>query len=548
MRFPKQCISFLVGCLFFWFSLGWLVNATAQDRPKLMVGIVVDQMRYDHLFKYANRYTTGGFMRFLREGNAQHAAYYSYIPTYTAPGHATIYTGTTPSHHGIIANEWYSRSEQTMVYCVDDTLFQTVGGTSKKGRCSPNRLLCNTLGDGLKQFSQGQAKVFSLGLKDRSAILPGGHLADGAFWFEGGKSGHWITSSYYTDVLPKWVESYNKKGYAKKLAEIDWNTLYPLTTYRQSGPDNNAFEMAFKGEDAPVFPHKLKILAPVNDYTSVLKYTPYGNSLTFDFAKELLEQEHLGEDEMTDLLAISLSSTDYIGHRFGTHSVEIEDTYLRLDEEVNKFLQFLDEKYGRENYLVFLTSDHGAMDTPGLAEQTKNPAGFFNSDSLWVQLKDFCLKTFNTSQILDNLSNNQLFLNADVIDSLDLADDDIESIVEFIESAPGVDKVVLSGEVELFDGDDMYAKLKKGYHNKLSGDILFTLLPNWVEYEKQGTTHGSGFEYDTHVPLLFMGWGIKAVSQYDKVSIEDITPTLCALLKITFPSAATGKPIPGVFR
>ncbi len=524
------------------------ITVQSQNRPKLVVGIVVDQMRYDYLYRFSQRYSEGGFKRLLREGFACHNTHYNYIPTYTAPGHATIYSGTTPDVHGIIANDWYSRVEQKMVYCTQDSNYVTLGSESDAGEMSPSRMLCGTLGDAMKLFSQGQSKVYGIALKDRGAILPAGHSADGAFWYDGGRVGRWVTSTYYFGDMPNWVNRYNQANFPKKLMNQDWNTLYPLTTYLNSGPDNNAFEGKFKGEEKPVFPHEIKSLAVFNNEFDILKYTPFGNTLTSDFAKQLILNEKLGVDETPDLLAISYSSTDYIGHRFGTNSVEIEDTYLRLDEELSSLFAFLDEKVGKGEWVAFLTADHAGTEPPSFLGSKKIPGGYFSTDSLEAALKDFLQRTFNAGGIIENISNDQIFFNADSLDACQMGEDEIEQISEFIQGYGGVDKVVLSGELELFYGNDIYEKLKKGYHNRLSGDILFTLLPGWVEYSKTGSTHGSGYEYDTHVPLLFMGWGVKPGAAYEPVGVEDIAPTISTILKITWPQAATGKPIVPLFK
>ncbi len=528
----------LVGC--FLFIQGFLV---AQNRPKLVVGIVVDQMRYDYLYRFSPRFVEGGFKRLMRDGMISHNTHYSYVPTYTAPGHASIYTGTTPAVHGIIANEWYSRAEEREVYCVQDSNYVTIGSESGAGEMSPGKLLCGTLGDAFKLFTQGQAKVFGIAIKDRGAILPAGFSADGAYWFDGGKNGRWITSSYYRSQLPAWLEKHNNNTAISKALNQDWNTLYPLTTYLNSGPDNNAFEGKFKGEEKPVFPHQLKQLANLNGGFDLIKSTPFGNTITTDFAKKLIAEERLGDDEIPDLLALSYSSTDYVGHRFGTNSIELEDTYLRLDAELSSFFSYLDSTVGRGEWLVFLTADHAGVEPPSFLASKKIPGGYFQTDTFETALKEFVLKTCNADGIVENISNNQVFFAAELVDSCQLGDSEIEQITDFIQSYPGIDKVVLSGELELFSGGDMYEKLKKGFHNRLSGDILFTLLPGWVEYGPTGSTHGSGYEYDTHVPLLFMGWGVKSGSTYEPVDIEDIAPTVSSILKITWPQAATGKPI-----
>ena len=336
--------------------------AIAQvQQPKLVVGIVVDQMRFDYINRYWNDYGDDGFKRLISEGYNCINTHFNYIPTYTGPGHASIYTGATPSTHGIISNYWYDRELEEYGYCVSDTDMNTVGADNESGKMSPAKMLTTTLGDELRLFSMNRSKVISIGLKDRSAVLPGGHMANFAFWLDS-ETGDFVSSSYYGLRLPKWAQKFNKKDLCEAYLSEKWELLLPSKAYDESLNDNSAYEEPFAGQKLPKFPHDLPELLKENG-KGLIKATPYGNTLTKDMAIAAIEGEGLGEDIHTDLLAVSFSSPDYVGHQFGTDSKEIQDTYLRLDRDLASFLSYLDDQIGKDNVLVFLTADHGAVRT-----------------------------------------------------------------------------------------------------------------------------------------------------------------------------------------
>ncbi len=324
------------------------------DRPKLMIGIVVDQMRYDFLIRFYNKYGDGGFKKLMKEGYNCENTHYNYIPTHTAVGHASIFTGTTPDIHGIIGNNWYDKYQKKGVYCVDDANYITIGSKKNKGK-SPLKLQSTTITDQLKLAQINEGKVIGISIKDRSAILPTGFSADAAYWFEGNKKANFITSSYYLDELPKWVTDFNTSNIAKSHLKI-WNTLYPINTYTESIADDNDFEKPFKGENRPIFPHDLPSLMKKNNNYDLLKVSPFGNSLLVDFAIEAIKGEQLGQSTVTDFLTISFSSPDYVGHQFGPDSKEIQDVYLRLDKDLARFINFLDNEIGKNEYTLFFNS------------------------------------------------------------------------------------------------------------------------------------------------------------------------------------------------
>ncbi|NNC50232.1 MAG: alkaline phosphatase family protein [Flaviramulus sp.] len=519
-------------------------NKSYSSNPKLVVGIVVDQMRYDYLTRFYNKYGEDGFKRMMREGFNCKNNHFNYVPTYTGPGHASVFTGATPKYHGVIANDWYDKETKRMVYCAGDDSVLAVGTDSNLERMSPHRMKTTTFADENRLFTQLKGKSIGISIKDRGAVLPAGHSANAAYWFRGKDEGNFITSTYYMQSLPKWVIDFNASGIAQSYLK-DWNTLYDISTYTESGSDFNNFEGGFKGKVSATFPYDLKELFEQNAGFDILKASPYGNSIVADFAIEAIKAEQLGKDSVTDVLTVSFSSTDYIGHNFGVNSKEIEDTYIRLDKDLERFLKALDNEVGKGNYTVFLTADHGAIDVPSYLKSVKIPAGYLDNEALKKKLNAFMLESFETDSLIENISNKQIFLNRERIRALDLDLDDVqESIVNEIITYKNVYKAYTASTmstVHFLDGVENL--LQNGFNQKRSGDVLIVEDPAYISYSKTGSTHGSGLNYDTHVPLLFFGKGIKHGSTFQKTEITDIVPTISALLGISFPNACIGQPL-----
>lgn len=348
---------------------------SSLPRPKLVVGIVVDQMRWDYLYRYYDRYQANGFKRILNEGFTCENTYINYVPTVTAIGHSTIYTGSVPAIHGITGNDFIIEATGKNMYCTDDTTVSTVGSSSNAGKMSPRNLLASTITDELKLATNFRSKVIGISLKDRGSILPAGHAANAAYWFDNA-TGNWITSTFYVNALPSWVNKFNDQKLPEKYLKQDWNTLYDIKTYVQSSPDDNPYEGKFSGSTTSTFPVKTSTLFTNKNY-DIIRSTPYGNTLTVDMAKAAIDNEQLGNNVVTDFLAVSFSSPDYIGHKFGVNAIEVEDTYLRLDMDIANLLSYLDTKVGKGNYIVFLTADHGAAHNPNFLIDNKIPAGYF---------------------------------------------------------------------------------------------------------------------------------------------------------------------------
>ena len=522
---------------------GFKSDAKNPEKPKLVVGIVIDQMRYDYLTRFYSRYGENGFKRLLNNGFSLENAQYNYIPTYTAVGHTSIYTGTTPDNHGIISNNWYDKFLKESIYCVDDDTYTTVGNDSNEGKKSPFRMQSTTITDQLRLAQNMQNKTISVSIKDRSAILPAGHTANGAYWFDGGSRGQFISSSFYMDALPNWVTDFNNSGKAAAYLEQPWETLYDVNTYKNSILDDNVYEGKFKGETSSTFPHNIPALKKDNGNYSIIKAIPAGNSFTADFAKAAIIGENLGKGEFTDFLAVSFSSTDYVGHQFGPTSIEIEDTYLRLDKDLADLLSFLDKEIGKDKYTVFLTADHAAVDVPAYLQSLKIPAHYFSNRKFNEEVLEITQKYFNSKELIENISNYQIFLDKDKIESLGLTKSVVaDKLVEEIINLDGVYKAVTAKTLQTARfTDGIMNSLQNGYNQKYSGDVLMIPFPATLTGGKTGTSHGSGYSYDTHIPIIFYGNGIQQGSSKKRHEIIDIAPTIANLLQIEAPNSSTGK-------
>jgi predicted AlkP superfamily pyrophosphatase or phosphodiesterase len=520
------------------------INAQKITRPKLVVGIVVDQMRYDFLYRYWNKYGDGGFKYLLKKGRSFENLHYNYVPTYTGPGHAAIYTGTSPAYNGIVANDWFDRKLGKSVYVVEDPNVQTVGSNSENGKMSPDHLLTTTITDELEIFTNKKSKVIGIALKDRGAILPAGNMADGAYWYDP-STGNWITSTFYMNQLPAYVQTYNEKKLADQYLNQVWNTLLPIDQYTESTVDDTNFEVKFKKEEKPVFPHDLPAIRGSYDF-GLLSRTPFGNTFTTDFALEVLEKEEMGKDEITDFLALSYSSTDYVGHQFGINSIEAEDTYIRLDLELKRLFQYLEKNVGKGNFVVFLTADHGVVNAPAYLKSEKIHTGGFQRKDYESTLKDFLNNELGSDNWVSHYDNQQVYLNRDLIKSKKVDLKNIQDkVVEFTRDFEGVADVIPAHQMATIAlGNLMFQKIQRGYDYDRSGDVLLVLEPQWIDDDKAlkgGTTHGSSYAYDTHVPFIIMGKGIVAGATNQEASIIDIAPTLANYLRIMEPSGCTGK-------
>ena len=523
-------------------SLNSKASSSDLDKPKLVVSIVVDQMRFDNLDKYNGSYSDNGFKRLIREGFNLKNNHFNYVPTVTGPGHASISTGSTPKTHGIAGNNWFDKKTRKDVYCTTDLDYENLGGNAYSAKMSPNNLLVETLGDLNRIENDMNSKTISIAIKDRGSILMGGKKANAAYWFYGKDKGEWVSSKYYMQELPDWVNSFNNSGFISTYIR-EWNTLYDINSYNESRSDDNKFEKSFKGDPSVTFPYDLNKLKDLNDGYDMLKETPFGNSLTTDFAIEAISNEKLGKDQYTDVLTISYSSTDYIGHNFGVDAKETQDAYLRLDLEIERLLNFLDSHVGKNEYTLFLTADHGAAKIPAYLNSIGVKSQNIEEGTVKNILNDVLFKSFGSNQLISKIMNSQIYLNDYTINSLNLNLDIIEkTIINTLSQLDFIDKVYTSNEIINGNSDSGYELLiQNGYNIPRSGDIIFKLKENVISYGNKGTTHGSGYSYDTHVPLIFFGKKIVQGESNVKTKITDIAPTIAKLLGLKKLSDSTGE-------
>ena len=520
-----------------------------EQRPKLVVGIVVDQMRWDYFYRYYDRYTEGGFKRLLNEGFSCENTFINYLPSYTAVGHTVIFTGSVPAIDGIVGNDWIDQLTGKNWYCTEDTSVQTVGAAGKAGQMSPNNMLVSTITDELRLASNFHSRVVGVSLKDRAAILPAGHTANGAFWFDDA-SGSFITSTYYMKDLPEWAKKFNANDEPGKLLANGWNTLYPINTYKQSSADDVPWEGKFKGENAPSFPHDMKNI--YNSDRASIRSTPFGNTLTLDFAKAAVNGYNLGNEGATDFLAVNCASTDYVGHKYGPNSIEVEDTYLRLDKDFAAFFKFLDEKVGKGNYLLFLTADHGAAHAIGFMKEHQIPADFLVTKKIDGPLNEFLSKKFGTDKLISSSINYHLSFDLNKISENNLDYDAVKkATVSFLQKQPGIQFAVDIDNIGYAPiPEPIKSMIINGYNTKRCGPIMIIPDPGWFGGQEggTGTTHGNWNPYDTHIPLVFIGWKIKAGTTNRHISMSDISPTLAALLHIQMPNGNVGEVIGEVIK
>jgi len=533
------------------FLLGFYTKESAAqspvERPKLVVGIVIDQMRWDYLYRFQERYSDKGFKRLMTDGYNCENTMINYLPTFTAPGHASIYTGSVPALHGIVGNDWVDNRTGKSWYCTEDTSVKSIGG-GKAGLMSPNNLWASTITDELRLATNFQSRVFAISIKDRGAILPGGHTANAAFWYDG-ETGDFITSSYYLQKLPDWVSVFNKRNLNDSLMNLNWNTLFPISTYVQSTADDNNYEGVVKGEEKPVFLH-LTSLAVKRKDKGAIRTSPFGNSMTRLMAQACIAGEKLGQGNNTDFLAISFSSPDYIGHQYGPNSIEVEDSYLRLDKELGLLFDYLDKAVGKGNYTLFLTADHGGAHNAGFLTDHKIPAKSVSIKEINKDLNQYLMQQFGVNSLVKSLMNYQVLLDEDLIKSNKMNRRHIrQEIIKWLKMQPGVTEVLDMESPERLGVALLKERSANGYNSNRCGSIQIILNPGWYSgYAPTGTTHGSWNPYDAHIPLIWYGWGIKKGKTFRQVNMVDIAPTLAALLHIQMPNACIGKVIEDVLK
>ncbi|MFN8210321.1 MAG: alkaline phosphatase family protein [Bacteroidales bacterium] len=522
------------------------------DKPRLVVGIVVDQMRYDQLERLRDRFGENGIRRLLNEGTYYKNAGYDYMLTQSAPGHATIATGSEPSLHGITSDSWYVLLKNEMLYCTQDNTVNPVGGSYESGMHSPVNLLSSTFSDELAIASGGKARIYSIGMRESSAILSGGHSAKGAYWYDN-TTGTWMSSTWYGDSLPAWVNDFNALKYPESLLNSIWTPLKDPSNYADCLPDSNNFEQGFNGRN--YFPYDLKkmstkgFLNSKKDY-ALLRETPYGNSYTADFAIRLMKEEGLGKDDVTDFLSISFSATDNIGHRFGPTSVEAADAIYRLDEDIARILKYLNDSLGKKNVLVYFTAAHGVSEIPAILEKNRISAGYFRQNQALQLLKSYLNAVYGQGDWVKGYFEKQVFLNRVLIEDAKIPLEEIQKkVARFLVQFSGVASAYPYSAFEANDfGNGHLKRIVNNFTPQRSGDVIITLNPGWVEKNDYVTDHNSPYEYDSHVPLIWYGWAVNRATVTRKVNITDIAATLSSLCKVPFPNACTGEPMSELMR
>ncbi len=485
-------------------------------QPKLIVLIVVDQFRYDYLTRFRSEYT-GGIERLMRQGAVFTNAHLEHFPTVTAVGHATVLTGATPSLSGIVANEWYDRDSGRRVTSVGDAEMKPVGAASGEG-ASPRRLLVSTVADELKMAGRGRPRVIGISFKDRSAILSVGRSADAAYWFDE-RSGHFISSTYYMTELPAWVKDFNSSGAVQRYAGAEWKAL--------SGG-------SLLG--------KLPQTAGTSLYAAVER-SPFGNELLLAFAEKAVEAEQLGLRDATDVLSVSLSSNDRVGHEAGPDSPEVRDISVRTDQALESFFRFLDKRLGLNNVLIVLTSDHGVAPLPELQAARRMPGGRISERNLRAVVEQALAQRYGAGNWVLDASYGSFYLNNELIGQKGLRPGEVqETAAEALRRVAHVARVYTRAQLEAgrLPMDAVSRRVANGFHVRRSGDVITVLEPYWIFLQK-GTTHGSPYSYDTHLPVIFMGPGIRPGRYHRMVAINDIAPTLATLLDVETPSGSVGR-------
>jgi len=549
----KRSVAITILLLSAFFKLSGQGAYIPPEKPRLIIGIVVEQLKYDQLEKFRDKLGDNGIKRLINEGTYFKNASFEYMLTQSAPGHATISTGSEPSYHGITSDNWYLPLLNEQIYCSKDIKVNPVGGSYESGLHSPVNLQASTFTDELEMATNTEARIFSVGLKESSAIFSAGHAADGAYWFDY-ITGSWMSSTYYMNDLPLWANDFNAMSYAESYLNGTWDMLRPAQDYVNCLADSNIFETGFDGIN--YFPYNLKKLRAKGIYGSrddfsLLRETPFGNSYTTNFAIKLMEKEGLGRDDVTDYLSICYASTDYIGHRFGPSSVEIGDAILRLDDEIKNLLTYLNDSIGKRNILIYFTAAHGISEVPAVLESNRIPAGYFKQNQALQLLRSYLNAIYGEGDWVKGYSERQIFLNRILIEDARLPLEEVQKkVARFLVQFTGVASAYPYSAFEANDfGNGNLKRIINSFSPQRSGDVIVTLNPGWVEIERDYiTNHNSPYEYDNHVPLIWYGWSVNRATITRKINITDIAATLSSLCKVPYPNACSGEPLYELFR
>lgn len=536
-----------------------ILSASAQsayippEKPKLVIGIIVEQLRYDQLERIWNILPDNGLKRMVNEGTYYRNASIDYLSTQAAPGLATISTGASPSAHGITSDSWFHPFNNEMVYCVQDATASPVGGSFETGLFSPVNLLSSSFSDELQMATCGASKVYGIGIREMSAIITAGHAADGAFWYDD-RTGTWMSSTYYAKTLPPWLMDLNAMLLPGQYLNQPWQTLVNAATYPGCQPDSSSFERGLNGQtwfpyDLKTLSTKGKLLNVTRDY-SLLRETPFSDDFTTELALRLLDNEQLGQDDITDFLAVTYSATDYIGHRFGPSSVESSDALIRLDRNIGKLLDKLEKSIGKKNVLVYLVSAHGVSEIPAVLEKSRIPSGYFKLNQSLQLLRSYLNAIYGQGDWVRGFYDSQIFLNRALIEDAKIDLEEMQKrVARFMVQFAGIASAVPTSAFEMSDfAGGLLRKMSNNYSQQRSGDVMIALNPGWVEKTDNVTGHNSPWEYDSHVPMIWFGWTASKASVTREVSTRDIATTLSVLCKVPLPNASSGDPLHELFR
>jgi hypothetical protein len=513
-------------------------NKPIPEKPKLIISIFVEGMRYDYLYHYWDYFSEGGFKALVNKGMFYKNAEYKYLYTKSSSAYATFVTGANPSQHGIVNDTWYKQLANQKIYCTYDPNVEVLGSTVKEEKHSPHQMLISTFSDELKLSNFKQSKVISISTKDYAAVLPAGHLGNGAYWMDK-KTGNWISSTYYFNSIPSWVTRFNEKKFPDIYLSKSWDTFLPFEKYTMCLGDDNSFEDGFLGGDK-TFPYVLPELKAKYMSYDILNSTPYGNTYTKDFAVSAIVNEELGKDDYCDYLNISFTANEKIARQFSIRSMEMADAYIRLDRDLEHFLNFVNDFVGLENTIVILSSDRGSGDSPKLLESINMPGGTFKDKNAETLLESFLNAVYHEGDLIDYFDGSYLYLKRNKILEKKLNLNEVQrKVADFLVDFTGVSNALTSEDLESRNFTyGMALKAQNSYHKKHSGDISVILEPGYVP--GSDVSYGSGYRNYTHVPLIFYGWKIKPGESNRPISIEDVAPTLSGILRIAYPAGSTG--------
>jgi arylsulfatase A-like enzyme len=526
-------------------TLGVSGQKIPSQKPKLVVGITVSGMRYDYLSVYWDKFGDDGIKKMASTGANCKNARYNYLITEPSVGYATIATGAKPSAHGIVSDYWYERLSNQIIYSLDDSEQTTIEGTFGTGPYSPSALHSRTISDELRVISRFKSKSIGISMDPQAAVLMAGHTATGAYWIDP-TTASWITSSYYMDSLPEWVREFNGKNYQDIYLDRIWEPLLPIAEYSESMLDNNPFETGFNGQIT--FPYELSRISAKDrterDY-SVLMSTPWGNTYTKDLAIAAIVNEELGQRGVSDMIHIGFNTTKYLADKYSTWSLEMQDAYLRLDQDIAHLLGFLDDQLGLENVVVYVTAENALADDPRYLEESRIPSGFFNYRTSISLLKSYLNAIYGQGDWVSFYYAQQIYLNHQLIEDSRLSLEDVQDrVARFMIQMGGVSNALQAYVLQRSNfTSGVYERIQNSYYQKRSGDVIIYLTPGWVEHSNVGRNGYAEFKSGPHVPLIFYGWKVNRVTIPEVVSPADIAATIAYFLEISMPENASGKVI-----